>query len=632
MSWSRPLLATLALAAAGCNLTSLAERESPIAVNRCDKDTACSLGSCSRNGFCVADTGSLSTLLFAVSGSPADLAGQQIFRTASVPKNGGSFTLALGAIAQIAGTVKATVPAGCESATTFKGSTSSVSLRWSMDGSIPVRMTFSPSERMLGLPVQSSTVLVALGAASGVVPDKYPFGVRLAAGKYDVYIEPFDVAVVSFDGAPQGCAIPPELIRGAEFDGNVLFMHRMPAPSHLDLKIKWSDRGSTLDHWTVDILERVTGRVISKRTELSLPTNADGTLTYSAGIDYFPVLEGDQQVTGDEIVRLSPPDTLVAPSILFDRSALELFAKGEGMIDQLTVIPKPVSFEGQVIDAESGGPVRAAVTLTATELSGMPAGTLSAFTRSVQTDEAGTFALPVLPGTYRVLVTPAASFDSAETPFAAREVSWQIAASPLRQAGRAVALARARAVSGVVVTASGDAARGALVSAVPSPGTITTDVFARALGALPLVPSATSAAVDDQSGAFTLFADPGADEKPNLFDFSVRPPPGSNFAWYLLPRVAISATSPEPSALARVRLPAPVRLALTVELSDNLSSDVLLEGSNVRVYALLDGNGEVTDDASLAKSAAPIAESSLDASAQATVLLPPALGQGQAAQ
>jgi hypothetical protein len=613
-------------------LTSLADRDSPIALNRCDKDTSCPVGSCSRGGFCVAESGSLSTLLFAVSGGAQDLAGQQIFRTVSVNKNGGSVALDLSGVAKIAGTVQATVPAGCDTATTFKGPDSSVSLRWPLDGSVPVRMTFSPVERMLGLPAQSSTVLVDVQGGAGLVPDSYPFAARLAAGKYDVYIEPFDIAVTALDEAPMNCGIPPELIRGAEFDGDVAFMHRLPAPSRLDLKIKWSDRGSTLDHWRVDMLEPVTGRVISRSAELSLPTNTDGTLIYSVSLSYFPVLTGAQQVTGDEIVRLSPPDlsqpgTLVAPSLLFQRSALSLFEKGQGMIDQLAVLPKPVSFEGRVIDGAGVGAVRATVTLTATSLDGMPKGTLAAFTRTAQTDETGTFSLALLPGTYRVLAVPEAPLDPSQVPFAAREEVWQIAAAPAQQAGRALALSSARRLNGVVITPSGDAARGALVSADPSPGTILTDVFARALGDLPLVPRATSAVVDDTTGAFTLFADPGSQEKPNLFDVSVRPPPASNFAWYLLPRVPLAADGAGPVELPDLRLPAPVRFSLSVVHGGSTASDVAVQGANVRVYALLDETGEPTDDASLAKSAVPIAESALNAETPATVLIPPTLGE-----
>ena len=169
--------------------------------------------------------------------------------------------------------------------------------------------------------------------------------------------------------------------------------------------------------------------------------------------------------------------------------------------------------------------------------------------------------------------------------------------------------------------------RFAFVSADPSPGTILTDVFARALGELPLVPRATSAVVDDTSGAFRLFADPGGDEKPNLFDISVRPPAASNFAWYLLPRVALPAYGADPLLLPAVRLPAPVRFSLSVVHGGSTASDVALEGANVRVYALLDEMGQPTDDASLAKSAVPIAETALNADAPATVLIPPTLGQ-----
>ena len=615
----------LALGALGCSLTSLADRESPIALNRCDKDKACAVGYCAREGFCVAETGSLSTLLFAVSGSTQELAGQQIFRVVSVDKNGGDVALDLGGVARVAGAVHASVPPGCDEATAFNAPDSSVSYRWSQDGSIPARMTFSPSERMLGLAAQSSTLLTDVQVGSGLQPDTYAFAARLATGKYDVYIEPFDVRVVSVEETPKNCAVPPELIRGVEFDGDVLFMHRLPAPSSLDLRINWSDRGSTLDHWWIDVLEPVTGRAISKRVELSLPTSSGGTLTYSIRLTYFPVVEGTQQLTGNEIVRLSPPQNLLAPSFLFQRSALELFSKGEGTINPLAVIPKPVAFEGRVIDAADGAGVRATVTFTATDIEGSPKGTLTSFTRSAQTDESGTFALPLLPGTYRVGVVPALPFEAPQVPLAAREEVWHVAALPSQQAGRTLALSPARAVTGGVVTPEGKPARGALVSADPSPGTVLSNVLARALGELPLTPRATSAVVDDASGAFTLFADPSSSEAPNWFDVSVRPPAASNYAWSLLPRLGLSAQGPDPVLLPDLWLSAPVRFTLTAAHSAAFDS-ASLQGANVRVYALLDDSGQPTDDVNAARSALPIAESVLNAESPALLLIPPELG------
>jgi hypothetical protein len=308
---------------------------------------------------------------------------------------------------------------------------------------------------------------------------------------------------------------------------------------------------------------------------------------------------------------------------LFQRSALELFAKGQGVIDQLAAVPKLVSLEGQVIDAETGAPKPASVTLTATELLGMPAGTLTSFTRSIQTRDNGTFSLDVLPGTYRVLTVPAEDVNSAGAPFAANEVTWKIAASPAHQAGRAVALSRARSVVGAVSTPWDDAARGAVISVEPSPGTIVTDVFARALGALPLVPRSTTSGVAD-NGAFALFADPGTPDRPNLFDLSVRPPAASGFPWLLLPRLELGEDRVDVGAL---QLAAPVQLELTAELRGNTLSGDLLAGANLRVYALLDAAGVPTNDAALAKSAVAIAESALDADAHAKVLLPPALGK-----
>jgi hypothetical protein len=619
-----------ALALLGCNLTGLAERESPIAVNRCDAETSCGDGSC-ENDRCVSASTSLSTLLFSVTPTSAihPLAGQTLFRTVNdVPAVGGAYTLALDGLAEVTGSVLATLPADCD--VRFQKLGSDTDYRQAKDDSIPVRLTFSPSERMLGLPVVTSTVLVNL-PGDGVPPDTYGFGasedgVVLPAGKYDVYIEPFAVNELSVTPTSKVCSIPPELIRGVVFRGGVDLQHRLPPPAHLDLKVKWNERDGTLEHWLVDMLEPVTGRVISTRAELTLPTNTDGSLVYSVGIDYQPVLQGEEQVTGDEIVRLSPPPGIVAPSVLFARSALELFARGSGVIDQLSAIPSPISFEGQVTDA-AGAPQQASVTLTATQIADVPPGTLTSFTRSAQTQPDGTFRLDILPGNYRVLVVPPLPADPNQLPFASVETTWQIAATPLRQAGRTVTLRPARSLKGAVFTPQGEGARGAVISAEPSPGSVTSDIFARALGSLPLVPRATSAVVEDSvSGAFTIHADPGIGDRPNLFDFFVRPPAAAGFAWLVLPRLSVTSGGGE-VRLPELSLPAPVRLDVAVTLAESAPSETLFAGANVRVYALLDAAGVPVMDPALATSAVPIAESSLDAFARGIVLLPPNLNR-----
>jgi hypothetical protein len=621
----------LALSSSGCSLTSLAERDSPIAVNQCDADTACPSGSSCRGSRCIAETGSLSTLLFALSTLADQLAGLQLFQTASIPIDGRNFTLTLDGVANVTGSVKTMPRPLCDDATAFKGQGTTPTYRRGIDGSIPVRMNFYPAERTLDLPASSATALVGLEAAGGMPPSSYQFGVPLPAGKYDIYIQPFDVTVVT-EEMPDNCGVPPELIRGAVFDGNVQFSHQLPAFAHLDVKVSLAgDHRGEFDDWLVDMLEPLTGRLISTRAKLGTATWNDQTVptttTYSVGFDYLPVVENDQQVTGNEIVRLSPPGGVTAPTLLFQRSALELFTKGMGVIDQLTTLPAPIRFQGQVIDAEQQKPQSASVTLTATELVGMPKGTLASFTRTAQTRPDGTFSLELLPGTYRVLATPPAGPNSDRAPFAAAELTWKITDSRPEQAGRTIELLPARAVNGRVITPWRDAARGATITGEPTPGSLPSDVFAQSLGSLlQLVPRATSAVVDD-SGAFTLYADPGSAAQPRLFDFSVRPPSGSNFAWLLMPRVALAGNGPDPVELGDLQLPAPAELDVTVVLRGDPLSESQLAGANLRVYALLDAQGVPTNDATLAKSAVPIAEASLDGSARASVLLPPALGQ-----
>jgi hypothetical protein len=132
---------------------------------------------------------------------------------------------------------------------------------------------------------------------------------------------------------------------------------------------------------------------------------------------------------------------------------------------------------------------------------------------------------------------------------------------------------------------------------------------------VPLVPRAVNALIENQSGAFTMYAEPG------IYDFSVRPPDGSGFAWLVVPGLNLLTTSGA-VALPDLSLPPPLPVPLSALLVDRANSVAQLSGAAVRLYALLDDKGSPTTDPRAAKSAVRVAETRLDANANATVLLP----------
>lgn len=609
------------LALAGCSVTALAEREESIASNHCVVNSDCPGQPCV-DSLCSAATGSLSTVLFEVlpRASVGQIAGAHLFKVVedlplAISSADFRYALRLNDLSTVTGQVTASLPSGCD--VLFKGADGASLLPQASDGSIPARVRFSPVERMWGLAAQNTDAPLPTGL-SGVTPASYPFQVQLPGGAFDVYVTPFDVEPSSVMSAH--CVLPPYLIRSLELGGTTSLKLAVPTPTHLDLSVRWPEGAQSLDGWSIDLLEPITGQVISTRVELKLPTSEAGSLVYAAPVDYIPVLNDDPSVTGSELVRLSPPANVVAPSLYFDRAGLSLFSPNTGVIDKLAAFPTPISFEGSVVAAASGDGVPASVTLTATEISGVPVGTYPSFIRQTATASDGTFKLQLLPGTYDVVAVPVASVDAQQAPLASARTTWKVLTSPAEQAGSAILLNASTTLTGNVFTSVGGGARGAQVTAQVAPASVASNVFDRATGhfsdeQVPLVPRAVNALIENQSGAFTMYAEPG------IYDFSVRPPDGSGFAWLVVPGLNLLATSGA-VALPDLSLPPPLPVPLSALLVDRANSVAQLSGAAVRLYALLDDKGSPTTDPRAAKSAVRVAETRLDANANATVLLP----------
>lgn len=604
-----------------CTVTALAERESSIAVNTCDSTDECSGGRC-RGGICVAPGTELSTLLFEL--TPATNAGAiagSSFLAVAPNVGEGVIELELSQ-ARVVGSLTPE-RGGC--ALGFRGIQPGQTLAVGADGTIPTRVTFTPSIRSR-LPAFAGQVIGAetVESANSVVPAmpiSHQFAADLPSGTYDLHAEPFELSTE----APResSCRFPPQLIRGlcieAEAGGRTELKLALPVPAQLELVVTAQEQ--QLSGWVADVIDSTTGRRISLPVPLSLPSTDQGVSAYRINLDYQPVVEHlncRQQPRGSasEIVRLSPPGDKVAPVLLFDREALELFSRGRALIDGVPVLPSPVTVEGHVFSRPGGSPEAATLTLVARKLSGLPAGVLAALTRRVQSRSDGQFEVQVLPGSYEVHIEPQGPRAADEPPLAATRVSWEIAEHPPRQGGRAVELGKALTVLGSAVLPGPGrvGARGASVIADASAKPPVDDVLVRALSGVFLVPRATTAVISDPNGSFGIHSDFG------IFDFSIRPPEGSGLAWLVMANLDLSAPE-ETRQLSRLALPLPVVVPIAAW---DPSSKTPIEGARVRAFAAVDELGGPTLPGS-ESSFVLVAEGRLDAAGRVGLMVPASL-------
>ncbi len=600
------LLVAAASALVGCSVDALDLEAGPASQNTCDDDDDCGDGRCV-SGQCRADSGTITSLVLEVT-PPADasnIAGVRFVRAlANLNPSGGTLTdvdedgeaigLYLDHIARIDGTVRGQAdsqPSRCvPPASDLTGIVAE-------DGSFPSRVTLTPRERLLGVQSPPHSKETGFQSETG-----NRFEMSVPTGAYDVYVEPL--------AAEGGCAVPPQLFLGASIDaGEVDLSLVLPAAQHLDVSVHWTGSTPALDGWTLDIVEQDSGRVLSTKAKLAEPEQVDDELHYQALVAYSPVeivdpaMKGDAK-SGTELVRLSPPEGVTAPVIIVQRSVVELFQKGEGVIDQLSPLPEPVEVTGQVSEASSLEGKSATVTLVATNLVGVGAGTVAAFQRVVEADSSGQFQVSLLPGTYSVTAVP-----PPETGLAAAQTEWEISADNDVQAGKLVQLLPSPFLSGTLLDTGGQAIAGVAVQAGANSASIFADVLDRALGRTPFVPRAEGT-ISDGGGYFQVRTDPGT------FDIWARPEVGSGFAWFVRPSVTVGISGE--LDLGTLVAPLPVEYRGTMKSAD---TQTFVPSALIRAYAYVRSN-EHTNDPSVATSLVQVAETRTNESGEFQLLLP----------
>lgn len=583
-----PLLLLLGL---GCSVASVDGDDSGPVLNACQADTQCAEGVC-RNGICQVESTTLPAVLLEIT-PPAmsgEASGLPFLQTLNVA-DWGTETVELNLEAVVLRNAAEPHPErGC---TGFAAD----------QGSFPAQVTFTPTERSLGLGA------ARFSAGSVISGSTHWATVRLPPGTYDVYMEPrLDDATVA---ATADCPVVPQLWRNQKFESGAFDRWwDFQNPKRLDLRVAVPGVGQNLTGWVVDLVEPVNGRVISNQVALSPGVLGTDGVEYSAGLLYAPVIDENGASEGRELVRLRPPQGQTGLTIFMERAGLELFTAGQAKVDAQKLPSTVVTVGGQlevVGDPNAAAyPVGGVVTIVATSIENLGEGILASFRQQLRVDGSGRFEVQLLPGSYRVHVQPDNATATqgvcgeAGPRYGAVTVDWQVGADRAVQHGRTIQLPETVGVTGEVLTPDGQPLVGATVQVTPSTCAGQSSVWDSLVAPAPApspsedisysqvtAPRAMNS-LSCENGSFTVPAEPG------VVDLSVRPRASSGLPWLVWPNLAVTPPTEQSSPLVLpepLQLPLPLVRSGVVMLSDGTGEPKRLGNASVRAYVFMDRSG-----------------------------------------
>ncbi len=475
------------------------------------------------------------------------------------------------------------------------------------DGSLPVRLSLLPRQRILGIAAAPFVTEVTPGSDSS-----YNFEIKAPSGDYDIYIEPL--------GAEGECVRPPYLvINRVLVPDAVLTVLDLPTPERLTMNIERESGASTLDGWLVSIVEQDSARRLSNIVELQAATKTEAGLQYKVDLAFSPV-QGDDFTPATELVRLEPPAGEVAPTIFFQRSVVELFEDNAGVINGLGELGEPIKHYGSV-RAASGvteplipskedssslsspkASSRASLTFVASKLSTVPDGVTAEFSQVIETDEQGDYEVDLLPGLYSVLVQPM-SEGLAQVQF-----ELEIAPELVEQSVKALELPARVNLAGDVVSFTGEPVNGASVLTIATPPNGQDILSSPILGGPATVVLRNSQAQTNETGDFEIFADPGT------VDLVARSETGSGYPWAISVGFEIENDA---FNLGSLRFSQPYLVDGLLRLSDSEP----VQGALIRTYAYANKNG-ITSESRDGTRLVQLGESRVDESGAFQLYLP----------
>lgn len=622
----------------------------------CERSADCPAGSClSEFGICTRAAGRLESLLFEVTPQTSDpVYGGARFLTfldvSAAPPAGERVEL----------NVKPRVPVTGQVLAPPEQQACLVPAR----STLPVIVTFTPREQLLGWSVPSYEFETSYDSTLDV--QEHIFRGSLPPGSYDIYMRP------DFAKLGPGCRAIPQVFRNR----SVGLMNgvddrlelQQPPPSSLTLRIAWGDR---LEGWRLDMIDPVTGQLLSNQVILRSDDVDPATNEVVTTLAYS---RADRVPTGlaDELVRLTPPPGVLAGTVLLERSGLEIVTPGEAKIGNVSTFGDAVEFQAWVWKrGEHDAPVPGTVSFSAIDLDDVADGVPAVFEASAMVDPTGQVNADLLPGRYRVRVTPPgfeienlglmAGYESTVT-------VWPDAA-PYGQGGHVIDVPAAKALSGRVIAdtndiplrridiraSAADPARNRCPptdGGAPAPGCerpLGPPVLQRARAEDPFIPR-TRNGLSEGDGAFTV---DGLDcgrcepEAPAYFDLTVRPSVSTGLPWYV--RMSVDPVRDAAEIAANpLRIPMPVARPMRVTYGTPVADmdapageepvTRRLSGALVRVLAVLDDQGHLVqhpealsvcgsetsaDGGRCLRSLIQVAEARTDGDGDFLLLLPP---------
>jgi hypothetical protein len=602
----------LLLALTACSVAEVPPAPSEIAINACDGNEDCPGGSCADRA-CVANASNLSSVIVEVTPTTGSSIAPLAYYTRLGEKLGDDIVI------QPAAAIEGYVALHPESCIPIFVGADAAHPVVPVEGTIPVKATFTASTREFGLPPRSYESEPLTDPERD--QEKNGFKVLVPPGDYDVYVEPFEITPNS------DCRIPPLLLRKQRITGSGLFEVKLSLPSSLTISVHWPT--ASLDFFSVDLLDSASGRVLSTPAWLGNPgLDAEKRAFYQATVSYSRVLEPNEMgelvvsPTSYELVRISPPAGTVAVSILGEASAIGLTGTNQGGIALSTPLPAPVKVEMQTAVGDTAKPVPAAITVTATRLEGMTDGLYGTFIQTYQVNAQGLVDDAYLPpGDYIVDSIPKVGSTSCVEDtcplLAARRDHWQIAATPSVQAGKLIQFQPAPVVSGSAFSAIGKPVSGALVRVRASQSTPSGDVWNRLDREGALLTTATTSLVDVHGG-FELSADPGT------FDLFVQPDPSTRFGWYVRPQLEV-VPGEDSVSVGNLTVPLSRRYAGTVLIGPKTTGRPSLPNALIRAYVYVTPEGEYAAAPATGGSVIQVAETRSNDAGEFELLIPASL-------
>lgn len=594
--------------ALGCGVqneaTSL-ERDVPFA---CSADTDCPAGSClAEFGICTRQQSALQNLLFEVTPQASDpvYGGARfltMFDVSQAPSAGARLDLNVTPRIPVTGRVLAAP----EQQACLKLALST----------LPVTLTFTPRERLLGLSLPSYEISTVFDASPNV--GEYVFSGSLPPGHYDVYMRP------DFERLADDCRAIPQIFRDRSIglmEGGDRLELTQPETFALELKITWAD---SLEDWRLDMVHPVTGEVISNVVVLQASGVDASTNQLVATLNYSRA-DADFILPAGELVRLTPPPDVAAGTVLLTRSGIELVTPGEAELGNVSTFGTPVAFQAWVWKrGETDAPVPGTVSFSALELDEAEDGVPTSFEASASVDETGQVNASLLPGRYRVRVTPPGlPIDNLGqlTSYESNVTVWP--STLAQQGGHVIDVPAAMSLTGRVVAETNGAplrrvdvrasAAHTQPNGCPADATDPSEscegpvapVLQRALALDPFIPR-TRNGLSDGNGRFEIEGLDCGRCEPDVstrFDLTVRPDVATGLPWVIRSSVDPFADAAELAATP-LRIPMPVARPMRVTYGAPATGTgapadeaLVLSGALVRVFAILDDQGALAGSA-----------------------------------